>query len=302
MTLPRILYAVPPALETRLAIIKAIRALGEHDEAERLQKGKGTQKQVSASEIAAEIARQVFRELRKAGFNPNEPRVPAGNPDGGEWTREDGDSTGTDTRVLSDATPDDNWIPGGQYAANDPPGIGHNQGPPLEDPPEILPNPPSIPQAITGFLKTAAYWLASAVARADKRVALFLAALAATWWLVNKYLPYVIAYQDPPKTWEELQQNALRKRPGYDIHHPVEQTPARDDGFSDSVVDGPENRLSIPRLKHWQINGWYGRANPQFKDQNDDDISPRDYLRGKSWEERMRVGKEALILYGVLKP
>lgn len=26
-------------------------------------------------------------ELRKAGYNPDEPRVPAGNPDGGQWTR-----------------------------------------------------------------------------------------------------------------------------------------------------------------------------------------------------------------------
>jgi len=40
--------------------------------------------------------------------------------------------------VLSDATPDSAWKPGAQYAANEPPpGIGHNQGPPLEDPPEI---------------------------------------------------------------------------------------------------------------------------------------------------------------------
>ena len=32
----------------------------------------------------------VMRELaRKAGFNPDQPRVPAGNPDGGQWTRED---------------------------------------------------------------------------------------------------------------------------------------------------------------------------------------------------------------------
>ena len=27
-------------------------------------------------------------DLLKAGFNPDEPRVPAGNPDGGQWTGE----------------------------------------------------------------------------------------------------------------------------------------------------------------------------------------------------------------------
>lgn len=154
---------------------------------------------------------------------------------------------------------------------------------------------------INDFLKAAAYWLVSAAARADKRVALFLTALEATQWLANRYLPYIAAYRDPPQTWEELQQNALRPRPGYDIHHPVEQTPARSDGFPSSVVDGPGNRLSIPTLKHWQINGWYGRPNPQFKDENDKIVSPRDYLRGKSWDERLRVGKKALILFGVLK-
>jgi len=40
--------------------------------------------------------------LRK--YNPDQPRVPAGNPDGGEWTSEDGDtSTGSDTSNSSTA-------------------------------------------------------------------------------------------------------------------------------------------------------------------------------------------------------
>jgi hypothetical protein len=63
---------------------------------------------------------------RKANFNPNQPRVPAGNPDGGQWTDGGGDvgrpSLGTsDPRVLSDVTPDPDWIPGAQYAQNRPP-------------------------------------------------------------------------------------------------------------------------------------------------------------------------------------
>ena len=58
---------------------------------------------------------------RKAGFNPAQPRVPAGNPDGGQWTSggAGGGNTGggiTDPRVLSDATPDNEWIPGARYA------------------------------------------------------------------------------------------------------------------------------------------------------------------------------------------
>lgn len=79
---------------------------------------------------------------RKAGFNPNEPRVPAGSPEGGQWTTEGGTNNkprvgtgpksrsggGNPTRVrladasnasgspvMSDATPDP-IIPGAQYA------------------------------------------------------------------------------------------------------------------------------------------------------------------------------------------
>lgn len=67
-------------------------------------------------------------------YSPDRPRVPAGNPDGGRWTNSDG-SAGTassasvrskpgnssgagrnDPRVLSDATPDNEWTPGAQYA------------------------------------------------------------------------------------------------------------------------------------------------------------------------------------------
>jgi hypothetical protein len=61
------------------------------------------------------------------GFNPNQPRIPAGNPHGGEWTS----SGRNDSAVLSDATPDNEWQPGAQYAQNGPPGSGgRGSGPP----------------------------------------------------------------------------------------------------------------------------------------------------------------------------
>ena len=53
--------------------------------------------------------------LSKANFNPNQPRVPAGNADGGQWTS--GSEGPDDPRVISDATPDNDSIPGAQYAA-----------------------------------------------------------------------------------------------------------------------------------------------------------------------------------------
>lgn len=48
-------------------------------------------------------------------YSPNQPRVPAGSPDGGQWTS--GGGTGrNDPRVISDVTPDNNAIPDAQYA------------------------------------------------------------------------------------------------------------------------------------------------------------------------------------------
>lgn len=117
--------AVPKALEVRLEIIRAIGRLKERCDNERVR--------LRRAEIASlcreleDIAQDLHKvgrewpilvgsELRKAGFNPNEPRVPAGNPDGGQWTSESGASAG-DLQILSDA-PDTGWIPGAQYAAD----------------------------------------------------------------------------------------------------------------------------------------------------------------------------------------
>src|SRR5262245_9538609 len=53
--------------------------------------------QYELAKIKFEIKYQrLLRELRslKYGYNPNQPRVPAGNPDGGEWTRVAGPFSG----------------------------------------------------------------------------------------------------------------------------------------------------------------------------------------------------------------
>jgi hypothetical protein len=296
MSLPRILYAVPSTLHAHLEIAKAIHLLVEHDEASRPWK-KSSEAPLKSQEIATEVVREIINELRKAGFNPSEPRVPAGNSDGGQWTS-DGGNEASDPRVLSDATPDNNWIPGAQYAANDPPGIGHNQGPPLEEPPKIPPQKPVTAQLRNAFLKAAARWLMRATLEATLGgpAGDYLVALQTAAWL-HEYVPYVTAYLQPPETWSELQQDALKPQRGYDIHHVVEQTPAKRDGFPDSMIDAPENLVRISTLRHWQITGWYATKNEDYGG-----LSPREYLSGKNWDERVRVGKRALILFGVLKP
>jgi hypothetical protein len=54
---------------------------------------------------------------RRPHYNPNQPRVPAGHSDGGQWMAVGGHAGRNDSAVLSDATPDNEWVPGGQYAA-----------------------------------------------------------------------------------------------------------------------------------------------------------------------------------------
>jgi hypothetical protein len=230
-SLPRILSAVPRTLQVQLEIAKAIRALAAPNQDQQVRRRTEPAATHTESELITQIVRELILDLRKAGFNPDEPRVPAGNPEGGQWTRDGGNGA-----IISDATPDSTWKPGDQYAANNPPGIGHNQGPSLEEPPPIPPRPPATPNGLNAFIKAAAYWLAAAGKGVAAR---YLKILQAVYWVTTLALPYIRAYLLPPKTLQELQQDVLNPQVGYDIHHIVEQTPARKEGFPDDILTGP---------------------------------------------------------------
>jgi HK97 family phage portal protein len=67
-----------------------------------------------------------------AKFNPDQPRVPGGNPDGGQWTS--GGNAGSaanadEGRVLSDANEDNDWILDAQYAGQEQKRGGHHYVP-----------------------------------------------------------------------------------------------------------------------------------------------------------------------------
>jgi hypothetical protein len=113
----------------------------------------------------------------------------------------------------------------------------------------------------------------------------------------DDYEASIHAYLDPPKTLEELQSAASESKKGYEIHHIVEQKSAEDDKFPRSMIDAPDNLARIPKFKHWQITGWHMTRNRAFGN-----VPPREYLRGKGWDERTRIGLDALRQYGVLKP
>jgi hypothetical protein len=267
--------------------------------------------------------RSVFEALRldpryidalEKHYNPKQPRVPAGHPGGGQWTSEDwSGAANAPGRVSSDATPDDPGKAGAQDAANEPPkpGIGHNQGPPLEPAPEVPKVGPAFNTSpFWDFTKAAVRWLGRAgwkpLVRVGIRVGIegtvggpvgdFLLAAEAAYWAYKAY-PYIKSYFDPPKTLEELRKN---EKPGYDDHHIVERW-SKKDGVPESRIESPDNIVPIPKLKHWEINRWLDKPNPEYKDENDKDISPRQYLKDKSWEERYRFGLYVLKKFGVLQ-
>jgi len=61
-------------------------------------------------------------------------------------------------------------------------------------------------------------------------------------------------------------------------------------------MDAPENLVRIPTVKHWELNSWYERPRTEFGN-----MTPREYLKDKSWEERRRAGLIGLRDVGILK-
>lgn len=115
-------------------------------------------------------------------------------------------------------------------------------------------------------------------------------------WIFS-YAPEINANNDPPKTFDELTQDVGTSKPGYQDHHIAEQTSAARDGFSREMIDGKDNVVKVPTLKHREITAWYSQPNAEFGL-----LSPREYLSGRSWEERYEIGIKQLYQRGILKP
>jgi hypothetical protein len=91
---------------------------------------------------------------------------------------------------------------------------------------------------------------------------------------------------------------ALVSKPasGYQIHHIVERTPGEKQGDPDELINGSDNLVRIPTLIHRDISDFYSTSDPELGQ------TPREYLRGKSWDDRRKFGLETLVRFGVLKP
>ena len=211
---------------------------------------------------------QVLLDAR-ANFNPAQPRVPRGYRYGGRWTGPGSDWGGPardDGRariVAVSGDPDEPKIPDRRPArARERNRIG---------------------RAAAGYLRTLPLW---------QQVRF----LARVGWLANEAGHTIRSYSDEPRALEELKERATVPRPGYDIHHIVEKTPAYRDGFSREMIESPQNKVLVPRYKHWEITAWYATKDERFGG-----LSPREYLRSESWQKRVEIGLFALRYHGVLR-
>jgi hypothetical protein len=147
---PRILTAVPQHAEVQLEIVKAMHKLAAEIEednelrkrAERAEAERSLKSLQCSCDEAIEALRTMHGELRKYGYDPNEPRVPAGRREGGQWTKGDlSRASDASARALSGAPPDELQQSPARHAASETRRIaaGSHQFTPLHVlPPEIL--------------------------------------------------------------------------------------------------------------------------------------------------------------------
>jgi hypothetical protein len=173
-------------------------------------------------------------------------------------------------------------------------------------PPQI-PNdkPPTINQA-NAVVRSTTVWLGRAIMvlgplfLSDPRVRAVWAAVNTVRWLAE-YGPKIRSYLDKPKTLRALQDAVRDKRPGYEIHHIVEaqrwsEHPDRNGSRFPDRINSRENLVRIPYWKHIEISSRYSTPYSQLGG-----LTPREYLRGKSWKEQYEFGLEMLRDVGVLE-
>ena len=269
---------------------------------------------VAASRFQVALRRHAL--ASKSGFNPNQPRVPAGNANGGQWTSGGAGGGGVSVRfplavgdeaglgifgeegAFEDFYGYEEFIDFGELDVFDDDGLTDFSDarrrpplPPIETPSGIPSIRPDNVQHINQ--------VAREVARNPYLSAYYFVTVAESvgHWLNEKHAE-IRANLDPPKSLEELHDAVFRSdKNGYDDHHIVERWTAREGLFSDARVYNNENVVSILRYKHEQINSWYQRPNDEFGG-----LTPRQYLQGKSWDEHRRICLDALRDAGVLKP
>jgi hypothetical protein len=242
-------------------------------------------------------------------YDPDQPRVPAGHRDGGQWTdgfvaTVDGENPGEEL-LTSDEQEEVSRLT--EQARR----ILAEAG----DPGALLilaaggDKPPKLPRTKSAALVFFAEFI--------KKLTTFLSfeeRNSPVWhdivfWVhaIDTFLPEFETFLNPPKEWEDLvadqvyrefdSQEAFEEAYGsaglfHDWHHLVE----RNAGFSPEEVHNTKNIVRIPRGKHWLITSY---MTTKRKDLGW--LSYREWLRGRPIEEHLRIGLKAARETGVLK-
>ena len=234
------------------------------------------------------LAGRRLQRLLKANFHPTEPRVPRGNTGGGQWTTIGGSyrlPSGARVMPVGGEPHLFKLRPGMLDEGDDLPGFED-----IQEIPTVRPHDSSDRHSIVRRIPMAPF-----VGKPAGTLPRKLEDIGAPAWL-REYYPHIDANTQGPKSLSELRAGAQSSRPGYDIHHIVEKSSALEEGFPKSLVNGPDNLVSVPRFMHWEITGWYQTRNRIF-----DWRSPRELLRHDSWAKRYDVGLYALRKFEVLK-
>jgi hypothetical protein len=171
---------------------------------------------------------------------------------------------------------------------------GSDPTPGKDQPPEIPKTMPATTEERMAFVRTAVRWMAR-LGQLAPAVDVFFGALDQVEE-INRLTAMIRTANDPASALSELQNRVGQdSEPGYQDHHIVGQFEENRRQFG-SWIDNDENKVRIPTLKHLDINGRYSPSNPDYGG-----LSPRDYLRGRSWDAQTQVGLKVLRDFGVLK-
>jgi hypothetical protein len=247
-------------------------------------------------------------------YSSSQRRVPAGRSDGGQWTSGNANGSGNDQPQpmgsidfgdlsgLSDLSglfqiaPTDFDLEDLTLLAGDVP-TGDSPEPPSNEPPEIPTQRPESGGPVMKFIREAVAWTGR-VGRYSPYADVFFGALQQIDE-TNAITNAIKSANDPPRPLEELQDRVGPKsESGYHDHHIVEESSARDAGFSEDLIQGRDNLVRIPVVKHIDITSYYARKTLQSDGSR---ISPRQSLESVSFEERRQFGLQVLREQGVLK-
>ncbi len=242
-------------------------------------------------------------------YDPDQPRVPRGHPDGGQWTNGPG-AGGDDENPGEELLTDEEQQEVGRLAER-----ARRILADAGDPDSLVvlaaggEKPPKLPRSKWGALAFFAEFLGRMMVQRA-----FEGRNSPVWfdvidWFnaINTMMPEFESYLTPPKEWEELVADRdYRDFDSYndflgvygsagafhDWHHLVEQK----SGFSEREINNTENIIRVPRGRHWQITSFMATPHDHLGG-----LSWRQWLRGKSIEEHRRVGMMAARDVGVLK-